>query len=685
MWAVEWGTERDFELEGALFVDATGTGTLGHLAGADYAYGWEGRAAYDEALQPDEPSDAVMGNTMYYRAVELEHAPAFDRPGWAAEYRSHSELGSWRWHPWPHFGHHWLELGHPDDPILDNEKIRRDLIGQVVGFWDHLKNHCDGKAERFALDWISPAIYRRESRRLIGDYVLTQHDVQDARLFDDAVCFGVWPIDIHPPGGMRCYQDVSESANPFERWPPEVMEMAMKFFEGMRPYSIPFRCLYSRNVPNLFSAGRNISCTYVAFSSSRILPTGAVTGHAAGTAPALASRHGLGPRALFEQRIDELQQLLLREDAYIPGISNQDPADLAHGARAEASSDAPLRIGAPSGPAAPLSSPIGQIVPLTDRLERVEVLMRASGAEPQPVWLRVRPAETVWFFDDEAEVIGEAHATAAAGELDWVAFELGLELEPGLYFLELGGNEVVECALAFGETDSGCSRAVLADATEAGTPLQQALDELVVTAAAIPPGTVAARKSGSLTGKTYGGQHWSYHVRPPTVGHFAGVFESLVFRCSPESRPYEAANVVSGTARPERWTNLWISDPEQPLPQWVSLRFPSASTVGAVSVTFDTNLSRLPEYPHYVAPECVRDYAISVRSGGAWTEVVRETGNFRRHRVHHFEPVAAEELRLTVESTNGDPSARVFELRAYAELPERSDDHGASAERSSSP
>ena len=531
-----------------------------------------------------------------------------------------------------------------------------------------MKNHCDGKAEPFALDWISAAIYRRESRRLIGDHVLTQRDVQGARLFDDAVGFGVWPIDIHPPGGLRRHQDVSDSDNPFERWPPAVMEMAMKFFEGMRPYAIPFRCLYSRNVPNLFSAGRNISCSYVAFSSSRILPTGAVTGHAAGTAAALATRHGLRPRGLLKQRIDELQQLLLREDAYIPGIANRDPADLAQTAMAQSSSDAPLAIGEPSGASVALSTAVGQIVPLSaGRLDRVEVLMRAIGEERQLVTLRVRRAETVWFFDEDAEVLAEAQAFPRR-ELDWVVFELGIELQAGLYFLELEGSKDVECALAFGESDSGCSRAILSDATESDTPLRQALDALVVTPAVVPPGTVAARKIGSLTGKHYGGQLWTYHVRPPTVGHFAGVFESLVFRCTPESRPYGAANALTGTARPERSTNLWMSDPSQPLPQWLSLRFPSASTIGAVVVTFDTNLSRLPEYPLYVAPECVRDYTISVRAGGEWMEVVRETANFRRHRIHRFEPVTAEELRLTVEATNGDPSARVFELRVYSGL-----------------
>jgi hypothetical protein len=175
----------------------------------------------------------------------------------------------------------------------------------------------------WAMDWVGMVPGKRESRRLIGDHILTQHDLMGLNPpLDDAGAIGGWPMDDHPPGGF----DRSDL-------PPFV---SVKTAEV---YNIPLRSLYSKNVGNLMMAGRNASCSHVAFSSTRVMATCAVMGQAAGTAAALCVRHGLSPRALHEDKpkLAALQQTLLRDDQTIKGLRNADPADLARSAKVTAS------------------------------------------------------------------------------------------------------------------------------------------------------------------------------------------------------------------------------------------------------------------------------------------------------------------------------------------------------------
>ena len=164
----------------------------------------------------------------------------------------------------------------------------------------------------------------RESRRLVGDYLLNENDVRANRVFDDAVAYGGWPMDVHVPGGAKDLASVGS---------------LVYNFEGH--YSIPYRCYYSHNVKNLMLAGRDISTTKMAFSSTRVMGTCAVGGQAAGTAAALAVRYGCDPREVGEKHIRELQQTLLKNDCYIPGHPNTDEADLARRAAVTASSETP--------------------------------------------------------------------------------------------------------------------------------------------------------------------------------------------------------------------------------------------------------------------------------------------------------------------------------------------------------
>lgn len=303
-------TEKAFRLSGKLFMDATGDGTLGALSGADYELGRESAGVYGESLAPEQGDSCTMGNSLMFQARDMGHPVAFVKPFFANTYteeqlrfRDHSDVTSGYW---------WIELGGGDyHTIEDAEVLRDELLKAVYGMWDHIKNGGNHGAENMELEWVGFLPGKRESRRLMGDYVLTEHDCLGRTHFPDTVAYGGWPMDIHTIEGFLNEKD-----------DPTVWN------EVGGIYLIPYRCLYSRNMGNLFLGGRAISCSHAAFSSTRVMGTCAVAGQAAGTAAALALGFGCTP-AEMGNHIQLLQQELLKDDCYLPGVKNRDPADQA--------------------------------------------------------------------------------------------------------------------------------------------------------------------------------------------------------------------------------------------------------------------------------------------------------------------------------------------------------------------
>lgn len=305
-------TETEFTVKADLFIDCSGDGLLGATAGALYRTGREASSEFNEKYAPKEADGWQMGSTCLLGSKDMGRPMPFEAPHFTIPYeaeKSHKgrnlkpfELGFW-----------WVELGSDEDIIGEYEDTKHRLMGYAYGVWDYLKN--SGKypeTENYALDWVSSLPGKRESRRFIGDYILCEPDMLGNKQFPDAVAFGGWSLDEHNPGGM---DDLSE--------PPSYFH---EYFE--QPYQIPFRSLYSKNVPNLLFAGRNISQTHMALSSSRIMATCALEGQAVGTAAALCLKKSVLPRELGQKYINDLQEQLLRDDAFIPNRPAKDSADL---------------------------------------------------------------------------------------------------------------------------------------------------------------------------------------------------------------------------------------------------------------------------------------------------------------------------------------------------------------------
>lgn len=326
-------TELVYRLEGDVFVDATGHGTLGYYAGAEFRYGSESRAEFQEPDAPDAENGFTMGNTILFHSTDMGENTPFIKPDWAYSYteadlenRPHGNV------TWSHgengveekydvsSGYWWMELGGQCKNIIEEtENLNDELFKSIFGVWDHIKNQPGHHAENYAMDWIGSVPGIRESRRLVGDYILNENDILENRFFDDGVAYGGWPIDVHPEKGFHH------------------KGLPTRYINFPGHYAIPYRCFYSKNVPNLMMAGRDISVSKLAMASTRVMGTCAIGGQAVGTAAGMAALRGITPRQLGQQYMPQLRQTLLKEDCYIPGARNEDPLDMARSASITAS------------------------------------------------------------------------------------------------------------------------------------------------------------------------------------------------------------------------------------------------------------------------------------------------------------------------------------------------------------
>ena len=609
-------SERRFRFESPLFVDATGDGVLAERAGAPWRMGREAADEYGEVAAPDQADNRTLGSSIMFYTKRVDEPVPYTPPDFAHDFtQDPPEVLARRADPDDHRClYWWIEYGGESDldPIRDNEEIRDELWAMVYGAWDYIKNSGAFDPDDVAdlqLEWAGKIPGKRESRRILGEYVITEHDLVEQRRFDDAIGHGGWSIDLHPPAGF--YDDQGRGS---EHWHLDA------------PYAIPYRCLVPQEVDNLLLAGRHISATHVAFGSIRVQMTLATLGQAAGTAAVLCTEDETTPRALADDGIDRLQQLLLREDQWVIDVPNDDPGDLARTATVTGSAHDPLAVTTADEHYA-LTKELGIYVPTDEPIETL-TLWLGGGDEPGSLGVTVHDvASPEQYVPDreQRQLTVDVPAGAPA------AVEIPIDANPG----------------------DGQGVFVILDASA----------EVSIAAR-------SGRQPGLLAGwrRETGGNRLADGGREDAWPTTDWVPRLAV---EPEPTVYGPESVVDGYARPFGLPHCWrvTADDPEAIDEQLTLEWSEPVTIAAVQCTFNSRLT--PWYNALVPTDeprverCVRDYRIEARLEGEWTTVTAATGNYQRFRRHTFDAVTADALRLVVEATNGLSAAEVFELRAY--------------------
>jgi hypothetical protein len=610
-------TKRSYT--GKIFIDCTGDAWVGYYAGAKYRFGREAKHQHNEYLAADIADTQTMSGCIRDVKKELiiktDYPVEYKAPDWVPKLPETDE----------EFGRHihavtrlawWVEAPNTYDDMWDGEQTRDALILVLLGYYDHLKNYWSGKEKakytRFAFTSIMDG--RRESRRLIGDYILTQNDCINNTHFDDVISYTGWDLDIHHPEGiyggkngpLYCARRVHA---------PEV----------------PFRCLYSVNIDNLMFAGRNISTTHIAMGTTRVQNTIATFGQAVGTAAAMCVRLGETPRGIYQRHMAELQQTLIKDDQYIPTVKSNDVNDPCLKAKATASSVCSGEIFRTA------KGEIGDLLPLNvaraadisysethGDVEHVYVKLRSDLDKPYTIKLHLQP------------IGGDSDTFAAAGEIytteavvppmseSWVKFDVNIPTKRDMYV------ESVRIRFMLDENPGISWRSIVN-----GTMYQKA-------------------------GEKDADGNWNMKQNCSMCASVPEPKEPIA-NCGPE-------NAINGYNRIVDAENYeWVSDPAQDMPQWLEVEFNEPATINNVSVCFDTDLVN-PGVAWGVKiaepPKCIKDYTIEIFDGSNWTKIADEKDNIFRKRTHNFEATKVEKIRVTALATWGDRSARIMEIRA---------------------
>jgi hypothetical protein len=610
-----------YELAAPLFVDASGDGIVGFLAGAAFRIGAEARAEFEEGMAPEAASPDLLGHSIYFYSKDAGRPVRFVPPSFALtdlesripRYRDFNakDHGCRLW---------WIEWGGKLDTVHDTERIKWELWRVAYGVWNHIKNSGRfPEAENLTLEWVGTIPGKRESRRFEGDAMLVQQDIVGQRLHPDAVSFGGWAIDLHPPDGVYSPQPGCQ------QW------------HAKGVFQIPYRTLYSRNLTNLFLAGRIVSSSHIAFGSTRVMATCGHSAQAVGLAAALCRRDGLAPRGLLAPgRMAELQRRLLRTGQYIPGVPLRDPADLA--ARATITASSTLRLaGFRAGPERlPLTEAWAMMLPVAaGPMPRVSFVLDV--AEPTELRAELRVSSRPDNHTPDV-TLASARVPLRAGAAQEVALPLEAVIDAPRYaFVCLLANPAVTAQLSDERVTGVLAVSQKFNRAVAKSPRQEP-----------PPGS--------------GVESFEFWIPPRRpAGH------NLACTISPPLAAFAPENLVNGWARPTFQPNAWVAEPGAAAPQ-VTLAWPEPVTVGGLELGFDSDFdhpleSVLMRNPETTAPFCVAHLTVADESGRVLAEV--RDNHHSLARLVLPAPAQVRRLVLTLTPPAGGAPAALFRVSCY--------------------
>ena len=529
-------TETYYEFESPLFVDASGDAVVSYKAGAECRQGREGKDEYGEDLAPEKADNHTMGSCFMYTIDKADHPVPFVRPPFAYDYIKDGILEKVNR---PETGRNlplsieqvcsvwWMSYGGMIDTIKDEAEIDLELKKLVYGFWDYVKNSGNYPgSENYYINWMAPFPAKRESRRVMGDYLLKQGDIQNHIDFPDQVATGSWPIDAHDVGGI--YGNIFTTS-----W------AALKTTYGM-----PFRMMYSKDIPNLLLAGRIVSATHVAMGSFRVMQTLGAMAQAVGTAAAICLKRQIMPRDLANDKslVKELQNTLQRDGQFLIGIKEE--VGLAESATITASSYA-VPYNTQFEKWVDLDKCLLQALPINDdRFESVELYIKNVSEKPQVFSLKISESELPGAYNADRE-LASVDIPVEPNFEGWVKVEAPIKgIRNNRVIISYVKNENIKLAVS--------TKRVM------GAPML-----IFLTGGIIPDET---KKFGdTIRGESGGLVNISYCT----------LFKDL--QCADEV--YNPKNVINGWSRPYMGTNVWVSEDERPT---LSLKWDKAVDINEI-------------------------------------------------------------------------------------------------------
>ncbi len=605
------GSEKRFNFYAPLFLDDTGDGTVGYLAGADFRMGRESGHEFDESAAPEEADDCVLPSTLTFHAKDTGKPVRYIRPGFALDITK-TEALKYRTIPRDTFyrSQWYYEGSGRINQIENSEAIIQQHRELVYGIWDYIKNSGEYGAENYDFEYIAPVPGKRESRRLMGDHILSERDITEQRDFEDTVGHGGWSIDLHAVDGFFSKDLVNKHI----------------FLKGI--YQIPYRTGYSRNISNLFFAGRCMSTTHVAFGSTRVMATLSTLGQALGAAAYLCKKYDLMPRDIYKSRIQELRQLLLRHDQYIVGCKNEDPDDLARSAKITASSESRLCL-EDAEFERPLDKPLGLIIPVDGCMASISIPVRAA-SDTAIEYTVYEPVKRENYNPERIIARGRVDVRASS-DPSWVRLPLNVSVDRNKIFIELS--------------------------PQAGLYLGMTRDKL--------PGVMSMVKNpnGSPTLVDAATMQMKEFIWRPIEG-------TVCFKADPDHGIYSSSNVNNGYSRPYGLPNLWLSEKTNAdqCGEYIRISWHEVKTINEIILYFDDDLNyRISYWPveNNVIPEVVRDYDILYKSGDEYRLLKSVRGNYKRVNNIKADSIQTGELKLVFHATNGFPRVGLYEVRVY--------------------
>lgn len=606
----------EYKLSAPLFMDASGDGIVGFLAGAAFRMGAEAKEEFDELFAPDHNYGELLGHSLYFYSKDTGKPVRFVAPSFANKELSKlprfktfnlREDGCRLW---------WVEYGGRTDTILNSEDIKWELWRIIYGIWDHVKNSSQyPDVENLTLEWVGTIPGKRESRRFEGDYIMHQKDVIEQREHFDAVSFGGWALDLHPADGV--YSDKPGCT----QW------------HSKGVYQIPFRSMYSRNIKNLFLGGRLMSASHVAFGSTRVMATCAHNGQAIAMAAKLCKKKGLLPAKLSTvNHMKELQGLLLQSGQYIPKIKLESGTSVLNTAKMQVSSEFELKSLPFDGPWKSLEFSMAQLLPVAES-QKLSVKLMLKSNQDSTLKLELRNSHKPGNFTLD-QLLVKKEIQLKAGEHSY-HIDFDFESKVSQYIaLCLLQNEVVEVKCSTSRVTGVLSVFNKFNKSVATSSLQS------------PPAGIGIDEF----------EFWVPERRPN--GH------NLGFELKQSLKVFGKNNLSNGIFRPTIQPNAWVASLEDRQPQ-LKLSWNAPQPINEIKLFFDTDYdhpmeSTLMGHPESEIPFCIKSYRIK---DGAGILLYAQEANHQTINIISFESARdIQELIIELDHPHETVPAALFGL-----------------------